>query len=161
MIINYVGQMVGGEIVALLVEHLVVKLRGVDGYLTAYHIGEADRLSRLYPKSHNVGYASLLQFLALALSQCERVAHTHTGGCIVLKVLGTLTSLLQLLRGVVRLIGLTTIQQLTDILAVDVPALALAVGTILTSHTYTLVDMDAKPLERLDDVVLSSGDKTT
>ena len=110
MIIYYVGQMVGGEVIALLVEHLVVKLRGVDGHLTAYHIGEADRLSRLYPKSHNVGHARLLQLLALALSQCEGVAHTHTGGCIVLKVLGTLTSLLQLLRGVVRLIGLTTIQ---------------------------------------------------
>jgi hypothetical protein len=79
---------------------------------------------------------------------------------VVLEILDFGTLGFQLLGGVEGNVSLVGIQQLLNIFIIDVAALTLTVGTFVTSKGYTLVELDAQPLERLDDIFLGTGYET-
>ena len=66
---------------------------------------------------------------------------------VILEVLDLLVLLFQLLRSIEGDIGLAGIKELLDIFLIDVTALALAVGTMVTANADTLIELDAEPFE--------------
>ena len=102
---------------------------------------------------------SFQQTLHLIGRQAQRVAHLQASRGIILEVGHLLALGFQLLWRVEGDISLAIVQQLLDILAVDVAALALLVGAIVASLAHTLVNADAQPLQSLVDIFLGTRNK--
>ena len=75
---------------------------------------------------------------------------------VVLEILYFRTLGLQLFRRVEGDIGLSGIQQLLYIFLIDVTALTLTIGPLVTSEADALIELDAQPLERFNDILLGS-----
>ena len=160
MVVNDVGEMIGRQLVGTLVEHLVVEDVALYHHVAADHVVDMDILSRLDEETHYILLAVGDEGFNLLLWHGKRVAHLHAGVCIILEVLYLCTFGVELLRSVEGDVCLAGIQQLVYVLLVDVAALALAVRTIVSAEAHSLVELDAEPLERLDDVFFSTGYET-
>jgi hypothetical protein len=77
-----------------------------------------------------------------------------------LEVLDFLTLLLQFLGGVEGNVCLAGIEQLLHILLIDVAALALTVRSLVATKGDALVELNAEPLETLDDILLGARHET-
>ena len=157
MVVDNVGQMIGGQLVGTLVEHLVVHDVGFHAHFATNHVVDQHFLAGLNLEAHHVLMTVGNQAVDLVLRQGERVAHHLARLGVVLEVLYLLALLVELLGGVEGNVGLVGIKQLLDILLVDVATLALAVGTLVATEGHALVELDAEPAERLDDVLLGAG----
>ena len=157
MVVDDVGQMIGGQLVGTLVEHLVVKDVALDDHLSSDEVVDVHLAAGLDEEAHDILAAVGDEFVYFLLRHRQRVAHQHTGVGVVLEVLYFLTFLLQLLRCVEGDIGLALVEQLVDILLIDGATLTLAVGTLVAAEADAFVELDAEPAERLDDVFLGSG----
>jgi len=160
VIINDVGQMIGGQFVCTLVEHLVIENVALDTHVATDHIVDVYFLSRLYLEAHGVLHAVVDEFLPLLFGQGERVAHLHAGRRVVLEVFHFGALGFQLLRRVEGIVSLAGTDQLVHVFLVDIAALALTVGTMVASKADTLIKLYAEPSERLQDVLLGTGNKT-
>ena len=160
MVVDDVGQMIGGQLVGTLEEHLVVEDVALDDHIAAYHVVDMDVLARLYLEAHHILVAVGNELLHLVGRHGERIAHHATGVGVILEVfhLGTLG--LKFLGGVEGDVGLVLGQQLLHIFLVDGAALTLAIGSMAATVAHPLVKLDAEPLERLDDILLGTGHKT-
>ena len=68
--------------------------------------------------------------------------------------------MLQLLRGVEGYVCLVAVKKLLYILLVYVAALALAVRAFVAAEAHSLVELDAEPSERFDDILFCSWHET-
>ena len=160
MVIHNICQMIGRQLVGTLIKHLIVENIALHAHVATNQVIHHHLLSSLDLKAHHILLTIGNQLLHLLLRQCQRVTHHTTGMTIVLEILYLLTLSLQFLRGIKGDIGFTSIQQLLHILLVDVTALTLAVGTLVTTETHTFVKPNPQPLERLDNIFLSARHET-
>ena len=160
VVVNDIGQMVGRQLISTLVEHLVVADVALDAHLTTNEVVDQNLLTGLHLEAHHILMAGSHQLLYFLFGKRQRVAHLTAGVAVVLEILNLLTLLLQLFRGVEGNIGLAGIQQLLHVLLIDVAALALTVGTLVASEGNAFVELDAQPLETLNDILLGTRHKT-
>lgn len=118
-----------------------------------------DVFARLYLEADHVLRAGVDEAFHLVGREGERVTHLATCRGVVLEVLHLFALGFKLLGGVEGDVGLAVGEELVDIASIDVAALRLAVGAAVAADADTLVEVDAKPFERLDDVFLRSGNE--
>ncbi len=159
MVVDDVGQVIGGQFVGTLVEHLVVEDVALHTHIATNHVVDMDLLSRIDAEAHGVLGTVGDELLPLGAVHSQRVAHLHAGAGVVLEVLDLLALGLQLLRGVEGIIGLALVDELVDVFLVDVATLTLTIGTMVAAKRHALVELDAQPFESLDDVILGSGNE--
>ena len=159
VVVDDVGQVVGGQLVGTLEQHLVVDDVGLHAHLATDQVIDQHLVAGLHLEAHHILPTVGYQLVDLLFRQRQRVAHLAAGMRVVLEVLYLAALLLQLLRRVEGYVGLAGIEQLLHIFLIDVAALTLAVGPFVAAERYTLVELDAQPLERLDDVLLGTGYK--
>ena len=160
MIIDDVGQVVGGQLVGTLIEHLVVKDVGLHAHLTTDEVVDQYLASRLNLETDNILLTIGNQLVNLLLGQGQRVTHLPTGMGVVLEILDLSTLGLQFLGRVESDVGLIGIQQLLHIFLINVATLTLAIRTFVATEADTLVELDAQPFERLNDILLGTRHKT-
>ena len=73
--------------------------------------------------------------------------------------LGLVAQRVELLGRIKGVVGPARLDELQGVLEVDFAAFALAVGGVGAADTDTLVDLDAAPLERLQNILLGAGDE--
>ena len=156
MVVDDVSQMVRGQFVGTLVEHFVVENVALHAHLATNHVVHQHLAARLNLEAHHVLLAVVDEASHLVGGQRQRVAHHLARLGVVLEVLNLLALLLQFFGRVEGYVGLAFLQQLVDVLLVDGTSLALPVGTVVATKADTLVELDAQPLERLDDILLGS-----
>ena len=147
VVIDDVRQMVGGQLVGTLIEHLVVEDVALHAHLATDKVVDQHLASRLNLETHDILLAIGYQLVDLLLGQGQRVAHLTAGVGVVLEVLYLATLGLQLLGRVKGDICLVIIQQLLHILLINIAALALAIRAFVATEADTLVKLDAEPLE--------------
>ena len=159
VIVDDIGQVVGGQVVGRFVEHLVVENRRVDGHFAANEVVDHYIFARFDFEPHHILGAVGNQSVNLLLAHRERVAHLHAGRGVVLEVGDFLAFGFQFGRSIEGDIGFAGFEQLVYIFAVDLFPLRLPVGTVVAAVAYPLVKVNAQPFERLDDVGLGTGNK--
>ncbi len=160
MVVHDIGEVIGGQVVGTLVEHLVVEYRRVDGHLAAEQVVDHHVASRLDEEAHHIGGAAIHQSLHLLGGHGERVAHRQACRGVILEVGSGRAGGVKLGGGVKGDICLAGVEKHLHVLAIDVATLALLVGAIGSALAHTFVNLYAKPCERLVDIVLGSGHKT-
>ena len=75
VVVHNVGQVIGGQFVGTLEEHLVVKYVALDDNLAADDVEHMDVLARLHQEADHILLSVLYQLVHLGLGQRERVAH--------------------------------------------------------------------------------------
>ena len=114
-------------------------------------------------EAHNPLVATRYACLDLLLRERERcgqlLAYLVVVGKGLACLLGLLAQSVKLLRGVEGVVCPAGINQLSSILQIYLTTLALAIGGVRATNANTLVNLNATPLERLDDVVLGTGYK--
>ena len=159
MVVDDIRQMIRGQVIGALVEHLVVENVAFDCHLSAKEVVDLDVAARLDAEAHHVLLAGVDKALYFVGRERERVAHRRAGRCVVLEV-GDFRALGFQLRGSVEGdVGLAGVKQLLDVLAVDVAALALLVRAIRASLAHAFVDFDSEPCEGFIDIILGSGNE--
>ena len=160
MVVDDIGQMIGGQVVGTLVEHLIVDDVALDTHLTTDEVVDEHLLSGLNLEAYDILATLGNESLDLFLRKGQRVAHHGAGLRVVLEVLNLCTLCFQFLWSVESDIGFVGVEQLFHILTVDVTTLALTVGTLVATERDALVELNAEPLERLDDVFLGTRHET-
>ena len=148
--------MVSWKFVGTLVEHLVVEDTTVDANFSANDVVHDDIATRLNQEANHILLAFCDELLDLFLGESQRVAHLHSRACIVLEVLYLSTFCIEFLGRIKGDVGLSVVEKLLNILLIYVATLALAIRPMIASEAHALVEFDAQPLERLDDVFLCS-----
>ena len=160
MVVNNVCKVICRKFVGALIKNLVVKNIALYNNVAAYHVVNVNVLARLNLEAHYILVAVGYQSFNLFGRQCERVAHHHSRMGIILEVLYLLAFCLKLLGRVEGNVCLAGIEQLVDIFSVYRTTLALTVRTMLAAEADTLVKLNAKPSERLYDILLCARNKT-
>ena len=159
MVVDNVGQMVGRQIVGALVEHFVVEDARVYRDTSAEKIVDCDFAARLNLEPDNVGLPFGDTALNFFGANRQRVAHLSARRGVILEIRRGLAGCLKLFGGVESYIGFPRVEKHSDMFAVDVAALALAVGAVGTSFAHAFVDFYAEPCQRLVDIVFGAGNK--
>ena len=128
--------------------------------MTTYHVVDVHLDARLYLEANNVLLAVGDAALHFLLRQSERVGHLAACMCVVLEVLNLGTLSLKLFRRVESDVSLVGSQQLLYIFLIYAAALALSVRTMFAAEAHALVELDAEPAERFDDILLSARYET-
>ena len=159
MVVDYIGQVICGQVIGALIQHFVVKNRRVDGYFAAHQVVDHHILSRFNLDAHHILVAVVDAALNLVGRQSQRVGHVHARGRVILEVGRFGTGLFQLFRRVEGYVGTAVVEQLTGIFSVYVAAFALAVGSVRAACGHAFVEFDAEPVHGLDDVFFGSRHK--
>ena len=159
VVVNDVGQVIGGQVVGALVEHFVVEDGAGDGDVAADEVMDGDVAARLDFEAHHILCALVDEALHLVGRHGERVAHLQACGGVILEVGHLGAPGVEFVGRVKGDVGAARVEQLLDVDAIDVAALALLVGAVGATLAHTLVDADAQPVEGLVDVVLGAGHK--
>ena len=160
MVVDDIGQMIGGQLVCTLEEHLIVEDIRLHTNLTTNQVVDQHLLSSLDLETDHILLAVGYQLLHFFFRKCQRVAHLATGVAVILEILDFSTLGFQLLWGIKGNIGLIGIEQLLHIFLIDIATLTLAIGTFVATEGDTLVELNAQPLERLDDIFLGTRHET-
>ncbi len=160
VVVDDVGEVVGGQLVAALVEHLVVEDVAFHRYVAADEVVDGYLLSRLYHEADGVLFAVDNHLLHLLGGDGQGVAHLQTCVGIVLEVLHLVALLLQLFRRVEGIVGLSGVEQLPDVFLVYITALALPVGTAVATEADTFIEFYSEPFEALQNIFLGPRNKT-
>ena len=160
MVIDNIGEMIGGQLVGTLPKHLVIKDAGVDANIATDDVVHVNVLAWLNKEADYIGVPFSDEALGLCSSQREGIAHLKACGSIVLEVLHFLTLRCQLLWSVESDVCATGIEELLYILLIDVLAFALAVGPMAATEAHTFVELNAQPFEGFKDIVLGTWHKT-
>ena len=122
VVVHDVCQVVGGQVVGTLVEHLVVENGRVDGHIATNEVVYHHVASWFNLEAHHIVGAGVDEFLHFLGRKRERVAHTHTSGCVVLEVLDFATLCVEFFGGVECDIRLAVVEQLLHILPYSPPS---------------------------------------
>ena len=156
VVVDDVGQVVGGQVVGRLVEHLVVENRRVDGHLAADEVIDYHVFARFNLEPHHVLGAVGNEPVDLFFAHRERVAHLHAGRGVVLEVGYFVTFGIELGRSVESDVGFAGFEQLVYVFAIDLFAFRLAIRAVVAAVAHPFVEVDAQPFEGFDDVGLGS-----
>ena len=162
VVVNDIGQVVGGHAVAL-EEHFVVEQTAVHGDIATNKVVDSDVNVVRELEAHHVGLATVNAVLHFVGTEAEAVLHLLTGGAVVLE--GLLLCLVFFTLGVKYfglvegVVGPAVGQQLLGILSVEGLAVTLSVGTVGAADMDTLVKLYAQPIEGLNDVLLGTWHK--
>ena len=173
VVVHYVGEVVGGQLIGTLPEDFVVQ--GVRVY---FHVA-TDEIVHCHDSAGGNFEADgpvrggFQEVFYLGLRKGQRIAQAATGGGVVHEGLALGfrigTTGVELIGTVKRIICPAVPDKLLRVFAVDGPALTLAVrgvgvfGRCLFHNLavfHTLVRDDAAPVQRLQDILLRSRDKT-
>ncbi len=157
VVVYDIGQVIGGQFVGTLVKHLIVEDVALDTHLAANHIVDQHLAAGLNLEAHHILAAILYLCVHLLGAHGQRVTHLTARMGIVLEILNLSTLGLQLLGSIEGDVSLASIEQLVDIFLIDVTTLTLTVRSLGTAEAHTLVEFEAEPAERLDDILLGSG----
>ena len=160
MVVDDVCQMICGQLVGTLVEHLVIEDVALHAHLATNHVVYENLATRINLETHHILLAIVDECCHLVGRHGERVAHHATRASIVLEVLNLSALLLQFLRSVEGDVCLAGFEQLVDILLIDGATFALAIRPVLAAKRHALVELDVQPLERFKDVLLGSRHET-
>ena len=149
--------MVGWQLVGALPQHLIVEDRAVDADVAANDVVDVYILPRLDEEADDVGVTLGDEAVGLFLAECQRVAHLSARRGVVLEVLHLLALGGQFLGRIEGDVGASGIEKLFDIFLIDLLALVLAVRAVVAAEADALVELDAEPAERLQDIFLGSG----
>ncbi len=159
MVVHHIGQVVGGQIVGTLVQHLVVEHIRFVMHLAAYHVLNINLLVGVNFETHRIQLAACQPVLHFFSTEAERILHLHTGMGIILEI-GVFGMLgFQLGRRIESIVGLALGQELVYVSLVDFTTLRLAIGAVFTAETHAFVELDAQPCERFHNVGLGSRHK--
>ena len=161
MVVHNVGEMVGGEFVGTLVENLVVEDAAVYAYFSTNDVVHNDVSSRFDQETNHVLLAFGYKSIDFFFWHYKRVAHLHSCACIVLEVFYFCTFCIQFFGCVKGDVGLSAVEKLLNILFIYVATFALTIWSVIASETHALVELDAKPFERLDDIFFCPRNKTS
>ena len=103
--------------------------------------------SRFDLESHHILVAFGNKSVHLFFRKSERVAHLHACSCVVLEILYFCALSLEFFWRVECYVCFPVLKQLVDIFLVYVSALALSVGSVVTTEGYTLVEFYSEPFE--------------
>ena len=156
VVVHNVGEMVSWKLVGTLVEHLVVEDTAVDANLATNDVVHDDVAARLNQEANHILLAFRDELLDLFFGESQRVAHLHSCACIVLEVLYLSTFRIEFFGRIKGDVGLPVVEKLLNILLIYIATLALAIRPMIAAEAHALVELDAEPLERLDDVFLCS-----
>ena len=159
MVVDDVRQMIGRQVVSALVEHLIIEDGAIEGHATTDHIVDLYLYVGRDEEADDILRTACDEGVDLLTWQDERIAHRGASRSVVLEVSYRLTLLLQLLRRVEGDISLACIEELLDVLAVDIAALALTIGAAVPTIAHAFVEADTEPLEGLDDISLRPRDE--
>ena len=151
--------MIGGQVVGLFIEHFVVENVRHDAHIAAYDVLYVDFFAGLDLETYHILLSGVDEALCFFLSEHQGVSHLHSGPGIVLEVGHFLALGIQLFGCVERHVGFSVVEQLSDVPAVDVAPLALAVGAVVAAEAYAFVELNAQPLEGFDDILLCARHK--
>ena len=87
MVIHDIRQMIGGQLIGTLIEHLVVKNVTLHAHLTTDEVVDQHLLSCLDLKANHILLAIGNQLIHLFLGKGQRIAHLTAGVAVVLEVL--------------------------------------------------------------------------
>ena len=160
MIIHDVGQVIGGQFIGTLVQHLVIENLTLYDDFPTDQVLNVNFLAWINLEADHILLSFADQGINFLLRQRQGVAHHATCTGIILEILDFIALGLQLLRGVESNVSLTGCQEFLYIFLIDITTLTLAIGTILATKTHALVELDTQPLERFDDIFLSTGHET-
>ena len=160
MIIHDVGQVIGGQFIGTLVQHLVIENLTLYDDFPTDQVLNVNFLTWINLEADHILLSFADQGINFLLRQRQGVAHHATCTGIILEILDFIALGLQLLRGVESNVSLTGCQEFLYIFLIDITTLTLAIGTILATKTHALVELDTQPLERFDDIFLSTGHET-
>lgn len=118
-------------------------------------------LVRLNLGAHDILSAIVKKRLNLLRAHTERVAHLESGRGIVLEILYLITLSLKFLSSIESYVRMPRLKKLVNILLINLATLRLTVRTMAASIRDTLVELDAQPLKRLNDILLSTRDKAS
>ena len=159
VVIDDIGEVVGGQVVGRLVQDLVVENRGVDGYIAADQVVDDHVFTRFDFEPHDILRAFGNESVNLFFRQGQRVAHLQAGRGVVLEIGYIVPFGFQFGRSVECDIGFPGVEQLVDIFAVNLFALRLPIGTVVASVAYPFVEANPQPFEGLDDIGFGSRDE--
>ena len=162
MVVDHVGEVVGRQAVGFH-QDLVVEDGGVDGDGAADGVREGHRLAGRHLEADHEGCVGGFQRGDFGSWQREAVAHGGAGGGVVLErgaaAFCGIAAGLDFFGGVPGLVGVTCVQQGLHLRAVEVTALALAVGAEFAGIARPFVRVDATPIQGFADVVLGALDE--
>ena len=115
--------------------------------------------ARFYLEAHHILLALLHQLVHLIGRHGERVAHCHAGRSVLLKVGDSLSLGLKFLGLVESNVSLAAVEQYIDILLVYLSPLTLPVGTLVAPKAHALIEFDAEPLKRFQNLFLCTWHK--
>ena len=147
MVVYDVGQVICGQLIGALIEHLIVKYVALNNHFAAYQVVHVHLFARFYLETHHILLALLHQLVHLIGRHGERVAHRHAGRSVVLKVGDSLSLGLKFLGLVESNVSLAAVEQYFDILLVYLSPLTLPVGAFVAPKAHALVELDAEPLK--------------
>ena len=159
VVVHYVGEVICGQFVRALVEHLVVQNVALDYHVAAYHVVNVHLFARLHLEADHVLHAVGYERIDVGLRHSQRVAHLQARVGVILEVLYFPALGLKLLGSVEGDVGLARVEQLLHVLLVYGATLALAVRAVRAAEADALVELYAQPAERLDDVFLRPGNE--
>ena len=160
MVVDNVGQVVCGQGVGRLVEHLVVECRGIHLHVAADQVLHLDEPVFGHLEADDPLVSAVDARTHLLGRQGQRRSQVFAHGVVVGKGLATgfglLAQLVELLGRIEGVVGPAGIDQLQGIFQIDFAPLALAVGGVRAADTDAFVNLDAAPTQRLHDVLLST-----
>ena len=122
VVVNDIGEVVGGQFVGTLVQHLVVEDVAFDMHLSSDDVIDNDISSRFDFESHHILLSVFDECIHLLFRHGEGVAHREARVCVVLEVGSVLTSCVQLLWRVESDIRLAVVEQHLYVFLVYLPA---------------------------------------
>ena len=160
MVVDDVGEVIGGQFVGTLVEHFVVEDVALDDHVAANHVVDMHLPARFYLETDGILHAVGDEPVYFLLGKRERIAHLRARADVVLEVLDFVALGFQLLGCIESDVCLALVEQPIDILLVDIAAFALPVGAVVAAEADAFIKLDAEPTERFYDVFFCSRDKT-
>ena len=160
VVVYDICQVISWQFISTLIKHLIIQNIAHNLHITTNHIVHVNFLSWFNLETYSILLSVSNQLINLFLRKSQRVAHLHTSMSIILEILDFGTFCFQLLRSIKSNIRLIIIQELLNILLIDITTFTLAIRSMLSTETYTLVKLDTQPLERFQDIFFGSRHET-
>ena len=159
VVVNYVCQVIGRQLVGALIEHFIVENRRIDGHLAADKVIYHHIAVGLYLEAHHIGCAGIDECLHLFGRHRERVAHHAASRGVVLEI-GYLFALgVKFFGSIECYVGVARIEEHIHMFAIYFAAFALLVGTIIATFAHSFIYAYAEPCQCLVDIFFGSGHK--
>ena len=157
MVVHNIGEVVRGQFVRALVEHLVVEYVRHDFHVAANEVVHVHLFARFNLEAHHVGRAFGDEPLGFLFAQRQLVAHAEARVRVVLEVFHLLALCIEFFGRIKRHVGGAAVEQLLYVFLINVAALALPIRAIVAAEAHALVKLDAEPVEGFYDVSLCAG----